>query len=90
MSSERLEIKFKLFILVSTDGESIWLSVDFGNLPEENTEVGYLGSGSLNCPSEAPLFVSDDAHIMPKRTAKQKYPLLCIELEFSLLRIIES
>lgn len=69
-------MRFKLFILVSIAGESIRYSVDFGNLPEENTDVGYLGKGSLNYPSEVPLFAIEDAHIIPKRTAKQKYPLL--------------
>jgi hypothetical protein len=66
------------------------MSVDFGSLEWENTDVAYLGSGSLNYPSEAWLLVSDDAHIIPKRTAKQRYPLLWIELELSLLRMIES
>jgi hypothetical protein len=45
-SSERLEIRFKLFILCSIAGESI--SIDFGNLAAENTEVACLGNGSLN------------------------------------------
>jgi len=89
-SSWRLESKFKLFILVSIAGELIWLSVDFGNLPEENTEVGYLGRGSLNYPSEVPLFVKEEAHIIPNRTAKQKYPLLCIDVELSLFKIRDS
>lgn len=65
------------------------MSVDFGNLPDENTEVGYLGNGSLNCPSEVPLFVIEDAHIIPKTTARQKYPLLCIDVELSLFKIRE-
>jgi hypothetical protein len=65
-------------------------SVVFGNLPDENTEVGYLGSGSLNYPSEVPLLVIDDAHIMPNNTARHKYPLLCIDVEFSLFRMRES
>jgi hypothetical protein len=71
-------------------GESIWLSVDFGNLPEENTAVGYLGSGSLNYPSEVPLLAKEEAHIIPKSTAKQKYPLLWIEVELSLFNMSES
>ena len=64
--------RFKLFILCSIAGESIWLSVDFGSLPEEKTAVGYLGRGSLKVPSELPLLAIDDAHIIPKTTARQK------------------
>jgi hypothetical protein len=45
-SSERLEIRFRLFILCSIAGES--KSADFGSLADENTDVAYLGSGSLN------------------------------------------
>jgi len=62
-----------LFILCSIAGESIWLSVDFGSLPAEKQAVGYLGRGSLNVPSvELLLLAIDEAHIIPKRTARQK------------------
>jgi hypothetical protein len=73
-SSERLEIKFKLFIPCSIPAESIW--ADFGSLAEEKTEVGYLESGSLNWESTDVLLVSDDAHMTPNKTARHKYLLL--------------
>jgi hypothetical protein len=65
---------------------TIGVSIDFGSLPEEKTAVGYLGSGSLKVPSEPPLLAIDEAHIIPKTTARLKKPLLCIELELSLFR----
>jgi len=71
-SSETSDVnRFRLFNLCSIFGEST-PSTDFGSLPDEKTFVGYLGSGSLKDPSELPLFAKDDAHIIPKRTARQK------------------
>jgi len=87
-SSARLDIKFKLFIPSSIP--PLYRSIDFGSLPDENTEVADLDSASLNWPSEFGLFEREDAHITPNRTARHKYPLLCTELELSLLRISES
>lgn len=64
-------------------------SIDFGNLADENTDVAYLGSGSLNWASVFWLLVSEDAHMTPKSTAKHKYPLLWLD-ELSLFKINES
>lgn len=87
-SSDKLEIKFKLFILCSIPAESKW--ADFGSLADEKTDVGYLDSGSLNCASAVGLFVRDEAHITPNKTARHKYLLLCIVVEFSLFKTRES
>lgn len=87
-SSERLDIKFKLFILYSITDESNW--TDFGSLAEEKTEVGYLDSGSLKWVSTGVLLVREEAHINPNNTARHRYLLLWIEVEFSLFKTNDS
>jgi hypothetical protein len=77
-SSETSEvIKFMFPNLASNSGE---LAFDLRSLPPK--ACGYFGSGTLKPPSDDAILLFwtyEEQHIMPKTTARKKYPLLWIE-----------